>query len=331
MKAEHWHRDGDGRVQCDLCPHRCTIAEGRTGRCHVRRVEGGELQAASYGRLSSLSMDPIEKKPLYHFHPGSMIFSVGGWGCNLRCSFCQNWTISQQLVEHGPLVMPEQVVRKAVDSGSAGIAYTYNEPLIAFEYVRDCAIAAREAGLHNVLVTNGLNNPEPAAELLPLLNAANMDLKSMDESFYREYCGGQAAPVRQFAQQARAAGVHLEITNLVIPDLNDSDEMLAALATWIADHLGAETPLHLSAYHPQYEMTRPATDVGTLVHAGGLCRERLSHVYLGNVMTRDGRDTICPGCDSVLIRRSGYTTHIPGIDADGACRDCSRPFDGVLG
>jgi pyruvate formate lyase activating enzyme len=331
MKAEHWHRDDDGRVHCDLCPHRCTIAEGKTGRCHVRRVEGGVLMAASYGRVSSLNMDPIEKKPLYHFHPGSMIFSVGGWGCNLRCRFCQNWTISQQLVESGPAVMPEQLVRKAVDSGSTGIAYTYNEPLIAFEFVRDCALVAREAGLHNVLVTNGLINPAPAAELLPLVDAANMDLKSMDDSFYREECGGRVAPVRQFAEQVHAAGVHLEITNLVIPGLNDTDETLAALAAWIADHLGEEIPLHLSAYHPQYEMTRPATDVDTLVHAGALCRERLSYVYLGNVMTRDGCDTACPGCDSVLIRRSGYRTQVAGLDPDGLCRACSRPFDGVFG
>jgi pyruvate formate lyase activating enzyme len=329
--AEFWHKAEGGRVRCDLCPHRCSIAEGKAGRCRVRRVEGGALLAAGYGLVSSAHMDPIEKKPLYHFAPGSMIFSVGGWGCNLSCVFCQNWTISQQGTEGegAPRHEPRQIVEAARRAGSGGIAYTYNEPLVGFEFVRDCARLAADAGLFNALVTNGYALPEPAAALLPLVQALNIDIKSMDDGFYRRHCGGSLQPVLDFAGQARAASCHVEITNLVIPGLNDGDAGFESLAGWMAEHLGEGAPLHLSAYRPEYRMTIPPTPAGTLERAREICRRKLRYVYVGNVLTADGQDTECPGCGATLIARRGYDTRVSGI-RDGRCDKCGRPADVVF-
>ena len=272
----------DGRVQCRLCPHGCILHEGQTGLCRVRSVRAGELYADGYGRISSENIDPVEKKPLYHFYPGSSIYSIGGWGCNFSCSFCQNWTISQQVL-YGRELTPQQVVVRASQSGGIGIAYTYNEPLISFEFIYDCAVAARNAGLKNVLVTNGYINREPAAELLPLIDALNIDIKSMEDSFYIEQCGGHLRPVLDFAIQAVECGAHVEITNLIIPGLNDDDGKIVRLAEWVADNLGRETPLHLSAYFPQYKLHNPATEKLQVINAVGLARKHLTNVYAGNV------------------------------------------------
>ena len=262
MIAKFWKTGADGRLECELCPHRCRLAEGQSGICRVRRASGGRLVAEGYGRISSAALDPVEKKPLYHFHPGSAIFSIGGWGCNLGCVFCQNWTISQTFEAAPRSFAPEEVVRRAsAEKESVGIAYTYNEPMIGWEFVHDCAALARKAGLLNVLVTNGFVNTAPAAELLPMTDALNVDIKSMEEKFYRTQCRGQLRPVLDFCRQAVAAGCHVEITNLVIPGLNDRDELFESLAGWIADNLGSLTPLHLSAYHPQYKM-----DILSLIH-----------------------------------------------------------------
>ena len=281
--AEHWHLRDDGKVQCDLCPHGCLMDVGGCGRCRVRAVHQGELKAVGYGLVSSAGVDPIEKKPLNCFRPGSRIFSIGGWGCNLSCTFCQNWSISQRMAENGSMHTPEDVVALGGRSGSIGIAYTYNEPLIGFEFVRDCAVLARERGLVNVLVTNGFVCAGPAGELLPLVDALNIDIKSMDDKFYRQHCGAQLQPVLDFARQAVAAGCHVEITNLVIPGLNDSDSLFTALAVWIAEELGRTVPLHLSAYRPQYRMHLDSTPVATLERARRLCGEHLETVFLGNV------------------------------------------------
>ena len=324
--AAFWEKREDGRALCRLCPHACVLAEGRTGLCRVRTVHHGELMAVGYGLISSAGMDPIEKKPLYHFHPGREIFSIGGWGCNFACEFCQNWSISQQVLEESRQAAPVDIVRRAMEGRSIGIAYTYNEPLIAYEFVRDCAVQARHKGLVNVLVTNGYIQPPPAAELLPLIDALNIDLKSVDDDFYREHCRGRLAPVQAFARQARQAGCHVEITNLVIPGLNDADHNFEALAQWIAADLGPETPLHLSAYRPMYKMDRPATSVDSLLRAHEICRRSLLYVYLGNVMHETGRDTRCPDCGEALIERLGYVTRVAGIDA-GKCRQCERKAD----
>jgi len=293
----------------------------------VRVAEGGGIKAAGYGVMSSVSMDPIEKKPLYHFLPGSTIFSVGGWGCNLRCVFCQNWSISQQFEAGGTRYSPETVIGKAQASGSTGIAYTYNEPLVGYEFVYDCAGLADELGLANVLVTNGYIEQQPAAELLPMISAMNIDIKSIDDAFYRKQCRGSLDPVLRFARQAKAAGCHVELTNLLIPGLNDDIGAIERLAAWIRQHLGESTPLHLSAYHPDYKLDTPATPIPTLERAYESCRESLLYVYLGNVFAGSvGSDTECPGCGATLVSRRGYTAVLTEL-ADGLCAQCGRPAD----
>lgn len=322
--ATYWHVDAQGRVQCDLCPHRCMVAEGGLGRCKARGVRDGKLVALGYGAVSSLQIDPIEKKPLYHFFPGHTIFSVGGWGCNLSCSFCQNWSISQQAVPAGRLYAPESVVDAADDS--IGIAYTYNEPLVAYEFVYDTASLARARGLKNVLVTNGHINPDPAAELLPLIDALNIDIKSMNPAFYADHCGGDLAAILSFAAQAHAAGCHVELTNLVIPSLNDDDDDFRKLAEWVCTSLRSDVPLHLSAYRPCYELDTPSTPLRTMERAWGICSQQLDYVYIGNAMSEQGADTQCPACDAVLIRRSGFRASVTGI-TDGRCASCGRAAD----
>lgn len=327
--AMFWHGRDDGKIACDLCPHGCILGEGGSGLCRVRIVDGGELRAAGYGLVSSAALDPIEKKPLYHFRPGTEIFSVGGWGCNFACPFCQNWTISQQVVRESGRHDPAAVAARAGGGGSIGVAYTYNEPLVGFEFVVDCCEQVAAGGLANVLVTNGYIRSIPAAKLLPLVSALNVDIKSMDEAFYRKQCRASLGPVLEFAVQAREAGSHLEITNLLIPGLNDDSAAVEKLASWISESLGPETPLHLSAYRPQYKMTNPPTPAASLRRAHDICAEQLSHVYLGNVVSDVGRDTVCASCGSLLIERRGYATRVTGMDG-GSCARCGVAVHGVF-
>ena len=324
--AEFWHALPDGMVACELCPHHCHIREGKSGRCRIRVMTGGGLKAAGYGMISSMHVDPVEKKPLYHFHPGSSIYSIGGWGCNLACSFCQNWTISQDFRASSTGSTPENIIGAMRAAGCSLIAYTYNEPLVGYEFVRDCSRLIRTGGGKNVLVTNGYIETRPAAELLPLIDALNIDVKSMSEHFYREHCKASLAPVLRFCVQAVAAGCHVEITHLIIPGCNDDDENLIKLAEWIRKELGPLTPLHLSAYHPDYRMELPPTPRATLLRAREICRQSLTYVYLGNVSIPEGQDTLCPGCGAVLIERSGYETRLAGVEA-GHCIRCGRKTD----
>ncbi|TFG63220.1 MAG: AmmeMemoRadiSam system radical SAM enzyme [Gemmatimonadales bacterium] len=328
-ETAYWHAEADGEARCELCPHGCRIGEGQAGICRVRGVRHGQLVELSYGRMSALNIDPIEKKPLYHFLPASSIFSVGGWGCNFRCVFCQNWSISQQMIEAGERHDPESLVADAESRRSRSIAYTYNEPLVNFEFVIGCCRVARRQGLRNVLVTNGYINPEPAAELLALVDAANIDIKSMDDAFYRTQCGGSVEPVLAFAAQAREAGCHIELTNLVIPGLNDSDSDFARLATWIESALGPATPLHLSAYHPQYRMNIHATPTVDLQRGHRICSQYLCYVYLGNVFTETGRNTHCPSCGALLVQRTGTHTRVTGLSGRN-CAQCGRESEIVV-
>jgi pyruvate formate lyase activating enzyme len=279
-----------------------------------------------YGVLSSVHVDPIEKKPLYHFHPGSSILSWGGWGCNFGCTFCQNWTISQDFRKSETIHTSGQMVQAMHAEGCSLMAYTYNEPLVGFEFVRDCSRLVRQEGGKNVLVTNGFIEETPAAELLPLVDALNVDIKSMEEGFYKKYCKGALAPVLRFCRQAVKAGCHLEVTNLIIPGLNDTDKGLEQLAAWIHDELGPLTPLHLSAYHPDFCLEVPPTSGETLHRAWDISRKTLAYVYMGNLLTKAGQDTLCPGCGSLLIGRRGYQVSVIGLRT-GACARCGRKAD----
>lgn len=326
--ARYWERTGEGDVvKCTLCPNNCAIGPGSSGICRVRRNDAGVLYAEGYGVLSSSHVDPIEKKPLYHFCPGTDIFSIGGWGCNLRCSFCQNWSISQKFSSGHKVYAPVDVVDAALASGAGAIAYTYNEPLISMEFVLDCAILAKGRGLKNVAVTNGYVCERAGRDAVQALDAFNVDVKGMADDFYSRNCGGKLAPILQFCRMIRQEGKHLELTNLVIPDENDSETDIEALVQWVADALGRDVPLHFSAYRPEYKMERPPTESSSLNRAYEIARKHLDYVYLGNVITQRGQDSFCPQCNECLIERSGYKTRIVGV-RDGCCSQCEALLRG---
>lgn len=329
--ARYWHAEEGGAVRCDLCPHACRLSEGQAGRCRVRGVERGELRALAYGCISGLQADPIEKKPLYHFYPGRSILSAGGWGCNFGCEFCQNWQISQSFEQGGLSMSPNAVVNRAlIEPDNVGLAYTYNEPTVGIEFVLDCARAIKAAGLRNVLVTNGFIQSNPASDLLAVMDALNVDIKSMDEMFYRRYCKGQLAPVLDFCRKAAAAGCHVEITHLTIPGLNDTEANIDQMASWIAEVMGDRTPLHLSGYFPRYRFTIAETAPEVILRLREVAMRHLRYVYAGNLHGRQGGDeTCCPECGAVLIRRIGYRADVCGIRA-GHCASCEKAVD-VIG
>ncbi len=283
MQEALFYKDtGKGALQCFLCPHLCGIKEGKTGFCGVRTNKGGKLYTANYGRVASVALDPIEKKPLYHYHRGEYILSLGTIGCNLSCLFCQNWSISQQVQTPTEPITPEEAIAKARQVNSFGIAYTYNEPFIWYEFVAETARLAKQQGLKNVLVTNGYVMPEPLRELLPLIDAMNIDLKSIRDEFYRETCCGRVSFVLETIKTS-AKSCHVELTNLIIPTLNDSEEDLSALVDWVYENVGDSVPLHFSRYFPCYKMTLPPTPVETLKKAEAIAKKKLKYVYLGNV------------------------------------------------
>ena len=321
LKEALYYEKLDGnRVHCRLCPHNCIIADGKRGICRVRRNDAGTLYSIIYGQVTSVAMDPVEKKPLYHFHPGRMILSIGTTGCNFGCLFCQNYTIAQMDAPTRPL-SSEQAVQGALDNDSVGIAYTYNEPFIWFEYVLETARLARTRGLKNILVTNGYVQQEPLAEIMPVIDALNVDIKSIRPEFYKKLCHGSLEPVLETCKTASKSAL-VEVTNLIIPGHNDTDAEFEELAAWIAGNLGRGTPVHLSAYYPCYKMTAPPTPLSTLERAFDIFAAHLDYVYLGNVQSRRGSDTACRSCKATLIQRLGYSTRIVGLADDGKCRKC---------
>jgi len=315
--AAHWGPDGDA-ILCGLCPHRCRIEEGTSGICGIRVNRGGALFAATYGKVAAAAVDPIEKKPLFHFHPGARILSIGSVGCNFRCEFCQNHHLVLRQVPIEP-VRIEDLLRTARRENSVGIAYTYNEPLIQFEFVLDCARAVRAAGMKNVLVTNGYVNPEPLAELLPFVDAMNIDLKSMDPGFYRRICGGNLAPVLDTIRMAVKA-THVEITMLLYTGHNDSEEQVRKGVDFVAE-TDREIPLHFSRYFPQHRATAPPTPPDRIAAAHRIARERLPYVYVGNMQLPGAEDTVCPECRATVIRRGGYRVDARGLSRD-SCAAC---------
>lgn len=305
-------------VQCHLCPQECKINEGKSGFCGVRSNHGGILYSEIYNHMLARNLDPIEKKPLYHFHPGRSILSIGTRGCNQSCLFCQNW----QMLETGSpgtYITSDDVAAMAGRDNSVGVAYTYNEPTVWFEFVLECARKVRERGLANVLVTNGSVNPEPQEELLPWIDAMNIDVKSMDPGFYRDICNSRLKPVLEVCRRAKSA-CHVEITNLLIPTLNDSDELIGELVDFVAG-LGRETPLHFSAYYPCHKMTIEPTPIETLLRAYEIGRKELDYVYLGNIRGGDGGTSLCPGCGATVVERNGYITRADGLEG-GRCAGC---------
>ena len=333
--ARYWHALEDGRVQCDLCPRGCRLKEGRRGFCFVRQARGGRLVLTTYGRTSGCAIDPIEKKPLNHFLPGSGVLSFGTVGCNLACVFCQNWHIShwQEDDVPGEEASPEALAQAAVNARCRSVAFTYNEPIISLEYAVDTARRCHELGIRTVAVTAGEILAEPRAEFFGAMDAANVDLKAFTEEFYRKYCGGELAPVKETLRHiARTTKCWLEVTTLVIPGANDGEAELRSMAEWIAAELGSEVPLHLSAFHPAGRMhDRPATSAASLVKARELARQSgLKHVYTGNVADPAGQSTYCASCSKLLIERDRYSIGEWNLKPDATCRFCGARLAGVF-
>lgn len=318
----------DSKVQCELCPHNCIIADGKTGNCKVRKNHKGKLYLENYGMVCSLAFDPIEKKPLYHYFPGKTIFSIGNIGCNFHCNFCQNWQISQSsLADYGFLKSYStiEIINQATSrDDNIGIAYTYNEPTVWYEFVKDVAEAAHDKGLKNVMVTNGYINPQPLEDIIPLIDAFNVDLKAFNEDFYRKQAGGKLEPVKDNLKFIKSYGAHLEITNLVISGLNDDVDEFADMIDWIAKHLGEDTVLHISRYFPNYKSKTEATRVSKLDEFYNIATKKLNYVFLGNVATKHQGNTYCPNCNEIAINRYGYHTHLLNIDKEGKCLKCGH-------
>ncbi|MCL2524741.1 MAG: AmmeMemoRadiSam system radical SAM enzyme [Betaproteobacteria bacterium] len=331
-----WHKLDDGRIQCDLCPRDCQLHEGQRGTCFVRRMVDGTMRLTTYGRSSGFCLDPIEKKPLWHFYPGSSILSFGTAGCNLACRFCQNWDISRakdmdRLMDSAS---PTAIAAAARRHGAAAVAYTYNDPVIFAEYAIDTALACRAEGIHNVAVTAAYIHPQPAREFFAAMDAANVDLKAFTEHFYQKLCAGRLTPVLDMLAWIRhETDCWLEITTLLIPGHNDSPAEIAELAAWIERELGPEVPLHLTAFHPDWKMTDlPPTPPATLRQARQIALAAgLRHVYLGNLRGSEGGATFCRQCQAALIVRDGYAIRRYELTADGRCPHCQTPLAGHFG
>lgn len=331
-----WHALPDGRIQCDLCPRDCQLHEGQRGACFVRRMVDGRMVLTTYGRSSGFCIDPIEKKPLNHFYPGSSILSFGTAGCNLACRFCQNWDISKSkdMDRLMDAASPQAIAAAARQHGADAVAYTYNDPVIFAEYAIDTALACREQGIRNVAVTAGYIQREPAREFFAVMDAANVDLKAFTEDFYRKLCVAKLSPVLDML-----AWIHhettcwLEITTLLIPGHNDSPAEIAELAQWVFRELGADVPLHFTAFHPDWKMDDlPPTPPATLTLARRIARDAgLHHVYTGNVHDPEGGTTFCTACRAPLIVRDWYEISRYDLTPEGACPHCQTPLAGRFG
>lgn len=316
-----YRKEANDRVQCMLCPKFCNLAPEQKGFCRIRTNENGKLYTLNYGKISSYGLDPIEKKPLYHFMPGSKIFSLGTYGCNLGCGFCQNWSIAHgdpQTLDLSAEGTVDWVLQKGGED-NIGIAYTYSEPLMWYEFVLETAKIAKKRGLKNVLVTNGFINEEPLKELLPYINALNIDVKGFTLDYYHKICKGDLEPVLRSVELA-AKKCHVEITTLLVTGLNDSQQEIKDLGNWLKG-VNKNIPLHLTRYFPNYKLDIKATPMETMLKAWQIAKEELDYVYLGNVIIPEANNTVCPNCGEILIKRDRYTTEILGLEEE-KCKYC---------
>ncbi|MCK8826204.1 AmmeMemoRadiSam system radical SAM enzyme [Natroniella acetigena] len=318
MKEALYYQQEDDEFRCQLCPHACLLTEGEHGKCQVREVKEGKLRATTYQQVSAVAMDPIEKKPLFHFYPGSQILSLGMVGCNLKCKFCQNYRIAHQPNTPTEQLSPRQAVELAIAKDSIGLAYTYSEPLVWYEYVLETAKLAHEEGLMNVLITNGMINPQPLQKLLPYIDAINLDLKSFTDEFYQQICAGKLTPIKKTIELAYQTTL-LELTTLLIPELNDSEEEIKQLVDWIAsfDH---QIPIHFARYFPRYQLNKEPTSLEKLLQAKNIAEEQLNYVYLGNISNNNYQTTYCPDCEYPVIKRSYSQVKLDLVDK--ACPKC---------
>ncbi len=333
--TRYWHPLDDGRVQCDVCPRNCQIKEGQRGLCFVRGCEDGAVVLYTYGRSSGFCVDPIEKKPLNHYLPGTPILSFGTAGCNLACRFCQNWDMSKsrEMDTLAAVASPQAIARSAKSLGCRSVAYTYNDPVPFLEYARDTALACRELGLKNVAVTAGYINPGAREDLFGAMDAANVDLKGFTEDFYRKLCGGHLAPVLETLEYLKhETRVWFELTTLIIPGYNDSDAELDAMTAWVSGHLGPDVPMHFTAFHPDWKLLdAPPTPPATLTRARELALANgIRYAYTGNVHDSAGGSTWCHACGHLLIERDWYRIGAWGLDAGGCCTGCGTPCPGVF-
>jgi pyruvate formate lyase activating enzyme len=330
--ARYWTATENDGVQCQLCARECAIAPGGRGLCRARMNVGGQLRSLVYGRPISTHVDPIEKKPFYHFLPGSQAFSLATSGCPLRCQFCQNWQISQAMPEdyHSAFISPDHMVRNVRTRQAPVIAYTYNEPTVFLEYLSDIARAGREHGLRSVLISCGYASERAMGELCDVLDAVKIDLKGFSQDFYGKVCQAELAPVLRSIRQVKARGLHLELVNLVVPTHNDSERELREMCKWILAELGPDVPVHFTRFHPDYRMMDlPPTPVATLERAWAIAREEgLRYAFVGNVPGHPGNNTTCPGCGEVVIGRKGFFITEQNLRG-GRCGHCDTPIAGV--
>ncbi len=333
VDTAYWHRTADGRVQCDLCPRHCRLQEGQRGLCYVRQRLDDTVKLVSYGRSSGFCVDPIEKKPLNHFYPGSAVLSFGTAGCNLACKFCQNWDMSKsrEMDTLSDSAGPEQLAAAAVELGCRSVAFTYNDPIIFLEYAVDVAAACRAKGVDTVAVTAGYIDAAPRETFFPAMDAANVDLKAFNDDFYYRICGGRLAPVLETLEYIRhETNTWLELTTLLIPGENDSNAELDAMTRWVVEHLGPDVPMHFTAFHPDWKMRDTApTPAATLSRARRIAMANgVRYAYTGNVSDPEGGSTWCPGCGELLIERDRYRLGAWHLDSEGRCASCGSSIAG---
>ena len=335
VPGKYWHQLDDGRIQCDLCPRHCRLREGQQGLCFVRARHGDQIVLTTYGRSSGFCVDPIEKKPLNHFLPGTSVLSFGTAGCNLACAFCQNWSISKsrEVDTLADAASPEAIAQAARQLGCHSVAFTYNDPVIFHEYATDVAQACHALGIKTVAVTAGYVCAEPRVELFRHMDAANVDLKGFTGRFYHQVCKGDLQPVLDtLVYLKHETDVWFEITNLLIPGENDSDAELQAMTQWVVEHLGPDVPMHFTAFHPDWKMLdRPPTPPATLARARRIALQNgVRYAYTGNVHDEDGGTTYCHACGAALVGRDWYVLTAWGLTEDGHCARCGAPCPGVF-